>query len=178
MRRLLLAIAITSRIAHADEPSTAVAGSASLGVLANLWAMGQLALEVSWRSPAREWWFRGEASGGGTSAIDEGHGNVWELRTGIEHAHHECPGCFYYGVDLAFVSGEMYDDPEDWKMVGVLAIPRAGLDIHIDRFALRLGAEMPLGIGRVHYTGYAAESTSTDLIRGFAVTAGLEVLLE
>ncbi len=180
MRRLLLAIAITwcgTRNAHADEPNATLAGAVSIGGLTALQAVGQLALDVSWQSPARAWWFRGEAATGITSAIDEGHGHVYELRAGIEHVRHACPGCFYYGIDLAFVSGEMYDDPEDWKMTGVLAIPRAGIDIGGERIRFRLGAELPLGVGRVHYTGFG-ETTSTDFVRGFAVTMGLEVVVE
>lgn len=177
MQRNLLAIAITlfgTRTVHADEPIATLAGTASIGGLGNLWAMSQLELDASWRSKAPDWWFRGGASLGLTSAVDEGEGSVYELRVGIEHAP-RC--CFYYGVDLAFVSGEMHDDPEDWQMTGGLAVPRAGINIRGDRFGFRLGVETPLGIGRVHYTGYG-ETTSTDLIRGFSASATFVVVVE
>jgi hypothetical protein len=177
VKRLLVAIAITwcgTRNARADEPSATLGGSASMGALTNLWVMGLLALEVSWRSPAPDWRFRGEAGTGITSAIDEGHGHVYELRAGIEHVR-RC--CFYYGVDLALVRGELYDNGEDWQMTGVFAIPRAGLDIHVDRFGFRLGAELPLGVGPVHYTGFG-ETNAVELISGFSVTAALEIVVD
>jgi hypothetical protein len=180
VKRFLLAIAITwcgTRSAHA-EPNATLALEPRLDFITGLQELGLLALDMSWRSPHPDWWFRGGAAIGFTSAVDEGQGNAYELRTGIEHKRRTCGGgCFYYGLDLAFVRGELYDDPEYWKLTGVVAVARGGIDIGGDHVRFRIGVEQQLGIGHVQYVG-CCDSTGTELLRGFGLTTALVIVVE
>jgi hypothetical protein len=155
--------------------------------------MGVLSLEVAWRLHGRqlrgapreggEWWLRGGGGVAQTSAVDEGHGTAFELRAGVEHRPDDCGrGCLYYGVDLAFVRGEMTDAPDDWQLTGVVAIPRGGLDLGGDRVRFRLGVEMALGAGSVHDhepdLTMPIDTTQTRFAGGFAVTTALLLVLD
>jgi len=184
----VVAVSWAARDARADRghdgaPRATVALSPSLGGLTALQATGMLALDASWRTEDPDWWVRGEAATGSTWAIDEGSGSLYELRAGLEHRVHACGGgCLYYGVDVAFVSGELRDLPDQWQLTGGLAIPRGGIDVGGDRVRFRVGVELPLGLGNVHDVEpdlvVPVDSTRTRFVDGFALTTALVVAID
>jgi hypothetical protein len=171
-----------AREIRADDAAT-VAIAPSVGGLTAIEETFLAALDVSLRTRAPDWWLRGEAAAGETTAIDEGEGHVYELRVGLEHRERACrPGCFYYGVDLGLVHGELHDGLDDWQLSAALAIPRAGIDAGGDHVRFRIGVEVPIGLGRVRDREpdlvTPIDATTVNLVNGFAVTTAVVFVVD
>lgn len=148
---------------------------AGFGGLSHVSGFTMIGFDVRWRR-GEALWLHAAAGGGGPSPGLEG--SIAALRFGIERERRDCGrGCLYVGADLAVLLADVVDGPDETHARGLLAVPRAGLDVGGDTLRLRLGAEVWLGGAWVHdlrpSRTVPIDERSARVVGGFALTAGV-----
>jgi hypothetical protein len=174
-RTIVIAVALACSPARAD---TELALEPSLGGVSHIdVVLGSLDLAATWQRPASELRWRG-ALVAGQPLGDVTGGHLWSARLGVEHLSTHCGrGCFYEGIDLAYIDAAVRDWPDEADVRGVLGVLRGGIDVGGDAWRLRFGIELSLGIGRVHEYQpdlvVPVDATSTRVLDGAALTTAV-----